>query len=38
MFKGLVKNGKPNGKGYLIDENGTKFGEFKDGVLAKEMN
>jgi hypothetical protein len=37
MYKGYAQNGKPNGRGYLIDETGTKFGEFKDGVLLKEL-
>lgn len=33
MYKGFTKDKKPNGKGYHIDENGTKFGIFKDGKL-----
>jgi hypothetical protein len=33
MYKGFTMNKKPNGKGYHIDENGTKFGVFKEGKL-----
>jgi hypothetical protein len=35
MYKGFIKNRMPNGRGYLIDESGTKFGDFKDGNLTK---
>jgi hypothetical protein len=37
MYKGFVKNRKPHGKGYMINEHGTTFGEFKEGELCKEL-
>lgn len=37
LYKGKIKNLKPEGRGYLINENGTKLGEFKDGELVCEI-
>lgn len=37
LYKGKVKNLKPEGRGYWIDENGTKLGEFKNGELVREI-
>ena len=33
IFKGFVKNYKPEGKGYIIDRDGSKICEFKDGKM-----
>ena len=37
MYKGFVKDKKASGRGYLIDDRGTTYGEFKDGVLIREI-
>lgn len=37
IFKGEVREGKANGKGYLINSDKTIYGIFKDGELVKEL-
>ncbi len=37
LYKGKTKNLKPEGRGYIINENGTKLAEFKDGELVREI-
>ena len=33
LYKGKVKDLKPEGRGYLIDDKGTRKAEFKNGEL-----
>lgn len=37
MYKGQIKDRKPNGKGYLINEHGTVYAEFKNGEKVQEL-
>ena len=37
LYKGKVKDFKAEGRGYLIDSTGTKFGEFKNGQFVREI-
>lgn len=38
MYKGYVKNGLPEGRGYLVDEKGKLFsGLFKNGKFFQAM-
>ncbi len=37
IYKGRVKDGKENGRGFIVDREGRlRMGEFRDGELAKE--
>ena len=35
LFKGMLQNKKPDGKGYLIDDKGTRMVEYKNGELIR---
>jgi len=37
LFKGKIKDFKPEGRGIFIDENGTKQALFKNGEMVCEL-
>ena len=37
LFKGKVKDLQPEGKGYLVDEKGTRLVEYRDGELSCQI-